>query len=119
MLFAVEDKAVFGINLKGAAAETAAHIVQHFAVLHDLHFAAVEIGILAAVPQMYVGNSEDYLAVGGFNFLQLVGFLVVDGIDQSLSCFQVLQWHQQEFQIPLEELTRLAMGMFSSPLLNV
>ena len=58
ILSAVEDKASFRVNFKGAAAEPCAYIVEHFAVLRKLHLSGVEIRVFSAVPQMDIINID-------------------------------------------------------------
>ena len=80
----VEDEAVVGIDLEGAATKAAANVVKNLAVLYDLNLTAVEVGILAAVPQVNVLKSEVNGGLGALNFSNLVFFLIVNGINELL-----------------------------------
>ena len=86
----VEDKAVIGINLKGTATKTAAYVIKNVAIFYDFNLAAVEVGILATVPQVNVLQGEVYSGFGAFNLCDFVFFLIVNGVNQLLCRSYVL-----------------------------
>ena len=85
IFLAVEDKSVVGIDLEASAAETVANVIKNGLALNDLDLTAIEIGILASVPEVNVFNIENNLLVGGLDLLKLVFFLVVNGVNQFLT----------------------------------
>ena len=80
----VEDEAVVGVNAEGAAAEAAANVIKYGIAILDLYLAAIEVGVTATVPEMNVTNIEGYLGITGLDLCDLVLFLVVNGINESL-----------------------------------
>ena len=65
VFFAVEDEALVGIDLEAAAAETGGNVVKDIAVFHQFSTAAVQVGILAAVPQVTEPTSPAPPALAG------------------------------------------------------
>ena len=81
----IENEALFGMDLIAAAAETGADTVDSFAVLYRLYLGGVEVGILAAMPQMYIGDLQRYAGIGAISGCHHVAFLVQQGITQALA----------------------------------
>ena len=88
ILFAIEDEATLGIDLKAAAAETGGHIIDDFIAAQQLHLAAIEVRILAAVPQMDILHQESNLVSTGDVGNQLLTILIANGVAQGLAFLQ-------------------------------
>ena len=84
ILLTVQDKAVFGVNFKGATAKARANGVNLLPALHEARLAAVQVGVAAAVPEMHVGNLQGHLGLGAFNGCNRVFLFVVKGIGNRL-----------------------------------
>ena len=91
--FAVEDEALIGIDLKAAAAEAGGNIVQNFLILHQVYFHAVQVGILAAVPQLSVFDGDVDLGLVGSDVGNGVALGIQHGVLQVLAHLGVLQEH--------------------------
>ena len=85
----VEDKAVFGIDLEGTAAEAGANVIKNGLTLNDLYLTAVEVRILTAVPEVNVLKGEDRLLFRGLDLCDLVLFLVVNRIYELLTVSKI------------------------------
>ena len=86
----VEDKAVVGIDLEGAATKSTANVVDNGLALNDLCLTAIEVGVLAAVPKMNVLDLKVYLSLGRLSLCDLVFFLVINGVNDLLTLGKIL-----------------------------
>ena len=85
ILFAVEDKAVFRINLKAAAAEAGGNGIQNFITLNQFGLHGVQVGILPAMPQVCILDAEDDLLIGSVLGAQSFAVLVEQGVADDLA----------------------------------
>ena len=85
IFLAVEDKAVFGIDLEGAATEAGRDIINYLAVFDKLDACGVEVGIFLSVPEVDRGDAQGDLCIVGGGFGNDVALFILDDIVQVLT----------------------------------
>ena len=89
----VKNKSVVRVYLEATATKATAYVIDNLAIFNYFCLTAVEIGVLATVPKMNVCNLKDCLCFCGFNLIQLVFVLVVNGVNDSLSALKIFCVH--------------------------
>ncbi len=87
--FAVQNKALFGIDTETAAPESSGHTVKHFAVFPQLGTGSIQIRTFSSVPKVYLRNFHgDFGTVGGTDrFGNVLAVSVLQTVKKGLSLF--------------------------------
>ena len=89
VFLSIENKSVFGVNFEASAAKSMAYVVKNVLSLNYLYLTAIEVRILASVPEVDVFNSKGSLLFGSFYLLKFVFFLIVDSVNKLLTVRKV------------------------------